>query len=144
MSKSHQLSVHSVMWCEERKWPNFVDFREVFICNKVDVGEQGLHLRAALKQRKTFLVSWVIKSCQSVWDEIFNCGVITCRQVTWIYNLKDEKYEMLTLSERGDTWHLASHIKQLPCLPETKKIQKNNSIQSLFQTRPAHKNTHTT
>lgn len=25
---------------------------------------------------------------------------------------------MLTLSERGDTWHVALHIKHLPCLPE--------------------------
>lgn len=34
--------------------------------------------------------------------------------------------KMLTLPERGDTWHLALHIKQFPCFPEKKKCNRQN------------------
>ncbi len=40
--------------------------------------------------------------------------------------------EMLTLSERGDTWHLDVHIKQMPCWPEkqTAVINIQTKLQS--------------
>lgn len=40
--------------------------------------------------------------------------------------------ELLTLSDRGDTWHLLLHIKQMPCLPKRQNTIMYRTVKFKF------------